>query len=122
MSLETQYKTVQACTKPMPTISTGESAKDILAQAREVYGNPKYQSEAGYAEFEQVYAQKLQEGYQYCGGKAVVQEAEPTKSAKWLEAEATLKRIENSKKFLTQEQLQETENIIKRIKNAMKFL
>jgi hypothetical protein len=120
MSLETQYKTVQDCKKPMPIIPTGEDAKEVLAQAREVYNNPKYKGEAGYPEFAQLYEQKLKEGHEYCGGKVVVQESETSGSK--AQIEKTIKRWQIALKYAsTNEETAKIEKIIKRWQIALKY-
>jgi hypothetical protein len=79
-------KTVQNCKKTMPLVEVGngetQDAKEILQEAWEVYQNPEAKNQAGYAEFVQLFEQRLQEGHAYCGGKNIKNTEIPPQESK----------------------------------------
>ena len=103
----TDIKQIISCSKTLPTLPSGETVQEVLEKAFAFQQDKNAQKEAGYAEFMQLFEQKVMEGLQYCGKQPSAKTSPPDteeKSEKRLAAEATLARLERSMKYLNGEQ------------------
>lgn len=106
---EQYYKTVKSCPKPLPVLPSGESAIEVFEAGKEVYNNPKYMNEAGYAEFAQLFEQKLKEGHEYCGGATI----RPQETSKKSQTQKIINGLVAISDLLTGEKREKTQKIIK---------